>query len=130
MPTLAAIAPIIWAKWGNVFLEALRQKARDAADSLAFLALNSEAGVRTLLVVCTTDHARLRAIEGILSLGAVPRPADWGRYSVAEMVFKTEKGSGLGHQELRDERGRTALVLCATRPKAVKTLEELFDLPE
>ena len=45
------------------------------------------------------------------------------------MVFKKEKGSGLGYQELRDANGRSAIVLCATRPASVQTLEWLFDLP-
>ncbi len=129
MPTLAAIAPIIWAKWGSVFLEELRQEAQDAADGLAFRALNSEAGVRTLLIVCVTNRARIEAAEELLPPGAAARSVDWERYSVAEMVFKTEKGSCLGHQEQRDEGGRTALVFCATRPAAVQTLERLFDLP-
>ena len=58
------------------------------------------------------------------------RPADRESYSIAEMIFKSEKGSGLGHQELRDDDGRTSLVLCATHPEPVRTLEKLFDLPE
>ena len=130
MPKLDAIAPIIWAKWGGVFLEALRQAASNAADGLAFEAMNSDAGVRTLLVVCTTDPARIQTLEGALRLAAVARPADWETYSVAEMIFKTEKGGGLGHQEQRDRGGRTALILCATRPESVRTLEGLCDLSD
>ena len=129
MPTLAVIAPIIWAKWGDTFLDALRQEAMDAADGLAFRALNSAAGSRTLLVVCTVNRAQLQAVEEALALGVVARPADWRKYSAAEMVFKTERGRGLGHQEQRDAAGRTALVLCATCADAVQTLERLFDLP-
>lgn len=49
MLTLSAIAPIIWAKWGGTSLEALREEAMGAADGLAFRAMNSEAGIRTLL---------------------------------------------------------------------------------
>ena len=130
LPNLADLAPILWAKWGNVFLETLRQEARDAADGLAFRAVNDQEGVRTLLVVCTTDRAQIRTAEEALSLGAVTRPVDWGHYSVAEIVLKTDKGSGLSHQEQRDSNGRTALVLCATRPASVQKLEGLFDLPE
>ena len=129
MPNLAEIAPILWARWGTTFLETLRQEAVDAADGLAFVAMNTAAGIRTLLVVCTTDPARLRAVEEALELPAVTRPADWETYSAAEMIFKTEKKHGLGHQEQRDGSGRTALVLCATRPASVRTLEKLFDLP-
>ena len=130
MQTLAAIAPIIWAKWGDSFLETLRQEASDAADGLAFQALNSQAGVRTLLVACTTDPARVQAIKEALALAPVRHPVDWESYSAAEMVFRTERGSGLGHQEQRDASGRVALALCATRPAAVQTLERLLDLPE
>ncbi len=130
MPKLDAIAPILWAKWGTIFLETLRREALDAADGFAFRALNTEAGIRTLLIVCTTDRARIHTVEEALGLTAVARPADWEVYSVAEMVFKTEKGSALSHQELRDRIGRTALVLCATRPEPVRTLEELFNIPE
>ena len=129
MPKLAAIASIIWAKWGTTLLETLRQESLDAADGLAFVAMNSDQGVRTLLVVCTTDRARIQTIEKALDLHAVARPADWENYSAAEMVFKTEKGSGLSHQEQRDANGRTSLVLCATRPSSVRTVEKLFDLP-
>lgn len=129
MPKLDAIAPILWAKWGTTFLEALRQAALEAADGLAFVAMNSEAGIRTLLVVCTTDRAQIQAIEGALGLSVVTRPPDWKSYSVAEMIFKTERRGGLSHQERREGNGRTSLVLCATRPAAVRTLEELFDLP-
>ncbi len=130
MPKLDAIAPIIWAKWGCTFLEALRQECLSAADGLAFRAMNTEAGIRTLLIVCTTNSAQIQVIEGALQLSAVARPTDWGSYSVAEMIFKTERGTGLGHRELRDERGRTALVLCATRREEIQKLEKLCDLPE
>lgn len=130
LPNLAELAPILWAKWGNVFLETLRQEARDAEDGLAFRAVNNQAGVRTLLVVCTTDPAQIRTAEGTLSLGTVARPVDWGQYSAAEIVLKTDKGRGLSHQEQRDGNGRTALVLCATRPDSVQTLERVFDLPD
>ncbi len=130
MQTFTAIAPIIWAKWGDTFLETLRQEALDAADGLAFRALNSPAGMRTLLVACTTDPTRVQAIKQALALDLVRRPADWESYSAAEMVFKTEKGGGLGHQEQRDAAGRIALALCATRSAAVQTLERLLDLPE
>ena len=130
MPKLDAIAPILWAKWGTTFLETLRQEALEAADDLAFRAMNTQAGIRTLLIVCTTDRARIHTAEGALGLNVVTRPVDWDTYSAAEMVFKTEKSSGLGHQELRDESGRSTLVLCATRPESVRALEELFDLPE
>ena len=130
MPKLDAIAPIIWAKWGNTWLEGLRQEALAAADGLAFRAMNTEGGIRTLLIACTTDRARIQAIEGDLALRAPAHPADWETYSAAEMIFKTEKGSGLGFQEQRDGDGRTALLLCATRPEAARTLEKLFDLPE
>ena len=68
-------------------------------------------------------------IEEALQFNVVTHPADWESYSVAQMMFKTEKGSGLGHQELRDGNGRTSLALCATRPEAVRTLEKLLDLP-
>ena len=130
MPKLDALAPIIWAKWGSTWLEGLRQEAQDAADGLAFRAMNSEGGVRTLLIVCTTDHARIQAVGAALALHVPARPADWATYSAAELIFKTEKGSGLGCQERRDGDGRTALALCATHPETVRTLEELFDLPE
>ena len=130
MPKLDAIAPIIWAKWGGTFLEALRQEALDAGDGLAFEAMNSEAGIRTLLIVCTTNRAQIQTLEQALKLKAITRPVDWRSYSAAEMIFKTEKGSGPGHQELRDSNGRTALILCATRPESVQTLEKLFDLPD
>ena len=130
MPKLDAIAPILWAKWGGTFLEALREEALEAADGLAFRAMNTEGGIRTLLVVCTTDRVRIAAVEEALELKVVAWPADWETYSVAEMMFKTEKKDGLSHQERRDGSGRTALVLCATRPSSVRTLEELFDLPE
>ena len=129
MPTLAAVAPIIWAKWGGTFLEALRQEALDSADGLAFRAMNSDLGVRTLLIVCTINPARVQNLEETLKLSVVARPVDWENYSAAEMIFKTEKGAGLGHQELHDVNGRTALVLCATRPSSVRTVEKLFDLP-
>ena len=129
MSKLNAIAPILWAKWGGVFLEALHQESLGTVDGLAFRALNSEAGVRTLLVVCTTNRAQIQMVEKDLALGPVARPVEWERYSIAEMVFKTDKGSGLGHQERRDGSGRTTLVLCATRPEPVQTLERLFDLP-
>src|ERR1700733_5880538 len=121
MPTLIAIAPIIWAKWGGLFLETLRQEASAAADDLSFRAMNSETGIRTLLVVCTTN--RNQAIEEALRLNTVTRLVDWENYSVAEMVFKTEKGSGFGHQERCDD--HAALVLCATRPTFVQSLEQL-----
>ena len=130
MPTLAEVAPMVWAKWGELFLEVLRQEALDADDGLAFRALNSEAGRRTLLVVCTTDRGRIESAEGELSLRAEVRAVDWESYSVAEMVFKTERGSGLGHRKQSDASDGTALVLCATRPTAVLTLERIFDLPE
>ena len=129
MPKLDAIAPILWAKWGATFLEGLRQASREAADGLAFEAMNSEAGIRTLLIVCTTTLAQIQALEQTLALGVVARPANWERYSVAEMIFKTERGTGLGHQERREGNGRAALVLCATRPEAVRRLEELCELP-
>ena len=129
MPKLADIAPIIWAKWGDTSLEALRQEALDADDGLAFRAMNTEGGIRTLLVVCTTNPAQIQAVEEAWTPVAAARPADWRNYSAAEMVFKTEKGGGVSHQELRGESGTTSLVLCATRPAAVRTLEALFDLP-
>ncbi len=129
MPKLDAVAPIIWARWGGTFLEVLRQASLDAGDGLAFEAMNSDQGVRTLLIVCTTNRARIRTIAEALELRVVARPADWESYSVAEMIFKTGKGSGLGHQELRDSNGRTALALCATLPESVRTLEKLCDLP-
>ncbi len=127
---LAAIAPIIWAKWGSTFLEALREESLDAADGLAFRAMNSEGGIRTLLIICTTQRVQIQAIEEALELPTAARPVDWKSYSVAEMVFKTDKGNGLGHREQHDGNGRSVLVLCATRPEPVRTLEGLFDLPE
>ncbi len=130
MPKLDAIAPILWAKWGNISLAALREEALDTADGLAFRAMNSDGGIRTLLIVCTTSRTRIQTIEAALGLDVVAPPADWENYSVAEMVFKTEKGSGLGRREARDGNERTALILCATRPAAVRTLEKLCDLPE
>ena len=128
MPRLDAIAPIIWAKWGRAFLEVIRQESLDAADGLAFRAMNSEQGIRTLLIVCTTNRAQIQTIEAALQLNVVTPPY-WESYSVAQMVFKTEKGSGLGHQERRDGTGRTSLVLCATRPESVREIEKLCDLP-
>ena len=130
MPKLDAIAPILWAKWGSTFLETLRQESLDAEDGLAFVAMNSEAGIRTLLIVCTTDRIQIKALEDALTLNVVARPADWESYSAAEMIFKTEKKGGLTHQELSDDSGRTSLALCATRPASIRTLEKLFDLPE
>lgn len=130
LSNLADLAPVLWAKWGDVFLEALRLEARDAADGLAFRAVNNRAGVRTILVVCTTDPAQIRALEEALSLGVVARPVDWEKHSIAEMVLKTEKRTGFTHQERRDGDRRTGLVLCATRLEPVRTLERLFDLPE
>ena len=109
-------------------MEALRQESLDAEDGLAFRALNSDAGIRQLLVVCTSSPTQIRDAEAALPF-TVARPVDWERYSVAELVFKTGKGSGLGCQELRDGDRRTSLVLCATRPTSVQTLERLFDLP-
>ncbi len=129
MPGLDAVASIVWARWGSLFLEALRQASLDAGDGLAFEAMNSDRGVRTLLIVCTTNHAQVRSVAQALGLKLAARPADWERYSVAEMIFRTEKRGGLGHQEQRDGNERTSLVLCATRPEAVRTLEKLFDLP-
>ena len=129
MPKLDSIAPIIWAKWGGTTLEALRQEALDAADGLAFRAMNSEEGIRTLLIVCTTNRAQIKTSEEALGFDVIARPADWESYSAAEMIFKMEKGTGLGHQERRDGDERTVLVLCATRPDSVRTLEALFDLP-
>ena len=129
VPTLAAVAPIVWAKWGATFLEGLRQASLDAADGLAFEAMNTDRGIRTLLVVCTTSRAQIQTLEQALGLGVVARPADWETYSVAEMFFKTERGAGLSHQEQRDGNARTSLVLCATRPQSIRTLERLFDLP-
>ena len=129
MPKLDSIAPIIWAKWGGTTLKILHEEALDAADGLAFRAMNSEAGIRTLLVVCTTNRAQIKTCEEALGLDVITRPADWENYSAAEMIFKTEKGAGLGHQERRDADERTALVLCATRPGSVRTLEALCDLP-
>ncbi len=114
---------------GGTFLEALRREALDAPDRLAFRALNSAAGARLLLVACTTERAQIQAIEAALPPGAVARPAQWESYSAAEMVFKTEKGGGLSHQAQRDASGAAALVLCATRPASVRTLEGLFALP-
>ena len=125
MPKLDAVAPIIWAKWGGTSLETL-----DAADGLAFRAMNSEAGIRTLLIACTINRAQIQTVEEALGLNLVVHPAEWENYSVAEMIFKTEKGSGLSHQELRDGNARTAIALCATRPEAVQALEKLFDHPE
>ncbi len=130
MPKLDAIAPIVWVKWGGTVLNASHEEALDAADGLAFRAMNSGAGIRTLLIVCTTNLAQIQAIEEALTPGTITRPVDWQNYSVAEMVFKTEKGSGLGYQERRNESGRSALVLCATRPTSVQTLEGLLGLPE
>ena len=129
MPKLDTIASILWAKWGTTFLETLLQECLDAADRLAFRAMNSEGGIRTLLVVCTTDHAQIQTLAAALKLAVVARPADWASYSVAEMIFKTEKKNGLSHQERWAGTGRTALVLCATRPTTVRTLEEMFDFP-
>ncbi len=129
MSKLDTVAPLIWAKWGDTFLEGLRQECLHAADGLAFRAMNSEAGVRGLLVVCTTNCAQVQTVEGALGLRTVARPADWETHSVAEMVFKTEKGSGLSHQERCNGSDGTSLVLCATRPESVRTLEKLFDLP-
>lgn len=57
MPKLDAVTPILWAKWGVLCLEGLRQAALEAADGLAFVAMNTEAGTRTLLTVCTTSPA-------------------------------------------------------------------------
>ena len=130
MQELTAIAPIIWAKWGGVYLEALRQEATDAPDGLAFQAMNSEAGIRTVLVVCTTDGKQVQAAEEALALQDVARPVEWQSYSVAELIFRTEKRGGLSHQALLDGNGSASLALCATRPEAVKALEKLFDLPE
>ena len=130
MPKLDAIAPIIWAKWGGIFLEALRQEAMDAPDSLAFQAMNSEAGIRTVLVVCTADSKQVQVAEETLSLRAETRSVEWQSYSVAEWIFRAEKRGGLSHQTLRDGRGRTFLALSATRPKAVQALERLFDLSD
>ncbi len=130
MPKLAAIAPIIWAKWGSTCLEALRQEALEAVDGLAFEAMNSDDGIRTLLIVCTTGAVQIRAVKEAFPLKPITRPVDWKGYSVAEMIFKTEKGSGIGHQELCDKDGGTSIVLCATRPASVRMLEKLFDLPE
>ena len=129
MPKLDAIAPIIWAKWGTTFLEDLRLEALDSADDLAFRAMNSDLGVRTLLIVCTVNRAQVQNLAEALALNVVARPVDWENYSAAEIIFKTEKGTGLGHQEQRDVNGRASLVLCATRPESVRTLEKLFDLP-
>ena len=129
MTKLDAIAPIIWAKWGGMFLEVLRQASLDAADGLAFEAMNTGQGIRTLLIVCTTNRVQIQTLEQALGLNVVARPADWHSYSVAEMIFKTEKGSGLGHQERLDGEDRTALVVCATRPQSIRTIEKLFDLP-
>ena len=130
MPKLDDIAAILWAKWGTTFLEALRQEAEEAADGLAFRAMNTQGGIRTLLVVSTTDRAQIKTLEETAALNAVAHPVDWVNYSAAEMVFKTEKKGGFSHQEQRDGSGRTALVLCATRPASVRTLERLCDLPE
>ena len=91
---------------------------------------NRAAGRRTLLLVCTTNRAQIKTIEEALGLNVVARPTDWESYSAAEMMFKTEKKGGLSHQEQRDENGRTSLVMCATLPETVRTLEKLFDLPE
>ena len=129
MPKLGDIASIIWAKWGGTFLEALRTEALDAADGLAFRAMNSDAGMRMLLIVCTIDRGQIQTLAGALGLKVVARPVDWKTYSVAEMVFKTGRGSGLGHQERYDESGGTSLVLCATDAESVRTLEKLCDLP-
>ena len=129
MPRLDAIAPIIWAKWGKAALEALRQAALEAADGLAFEAMNSDAGVRTILVVCTTDPAQVQALAQALPPAASIRPVDWENYSVAEIIFKTEKGIGISRQEHRDGSGETAVVVCATRPATIQILEECCDLP-
>lgn len=130
MPRLDAIAPIIWAKWGGAALEALRQAALEAADGLAFEAMNSDAGVRTILVVCTTDPTQVQAIAQALPPGTNARPVDWTNYSVAEMIFKTEKGVGISHQEHRDGNGKTAVIVCATRPGALRRLEECCNLSD
>ena len=129
MSKLNAIAPILWAKWGSLFLEALRQESLGVADGLAFRALNSEAGIRTLLVVCITNRAQIQMVKEALDLKPVARFVEWESYSVAEMFFKTDRGNGLGHQERRSGGDRNALVLRATRPEPVQTLERLFDLP-
>ena len=124
------VAPIIWAKWGSTSLEVLRLNASNAPDGLSFEAMNSDAGIRTVLVVCTTRPAQIQVAEEALALQVVARPVEWRSYSVAELIFRTEKRGCLSHQELRDGSNRTALVLCATRPEAVQMLERLCDLPD
>lgn len=130
MSKLDAIASIIWAKWGDTFLASLHQEALSAADGLALRAMNSDGGIRTLLLVCTTNRDYIQASEEALHLNMVSRPVDWQKYSVAEMIFKTEKSGGISHQEMRDGIGRASLVICATRSASVRTIETLFDLPE
>ena len=132
MPKLDDIAAILWTKWGTTYLETLRQEASEAADGLAFRAMNTQGGIRTLLVVCTTDGARIKAVEETAGLGAVAHPVDWESYSAAEMVIKTEKRGGFrapgtaGRQRenrarvVRDQTGLRADARTAVRPARMK----------
>ena len=74
MTKLDAIAPIIWAKWGSTMLEALREESLEAADGLAFRAMNSQQGVRALLIVCTTHRAQIQTLEAALPRNVVKHP--------------------------------------------------------
>ena len=92
--------------------------------------MNTVGGIRTLLTICTTNRAQVQTIAKSLAPNVLVCSANRKTYSVAEMIFRTEKRRVLAQQELCDESGRTALVLCATRPESVRTLEKLCGLPD
>ena len=92
--------------------------------------MNDEGGIRTLLAVCTTDPARIQSITTALGPTVQARSFDWKSYSVAQMIFRTEKRGGVTQQEWRDGSAPPTLVVCATRPESVRTVEKLCDLPE
>lgn len=118
-------------RWRGRKFADLKAEAEMELNGTAFESIRVDKGSRGFLIVCATGEHEISLIEQTFSLQDDPLPGDdWNTTTLFKMALDTERGVGLSYQEMRGPRNeRSAIILCATRPEKIRTLETAFTLP-
>lgn len=114
-------------QWGNKTLSEFRGKALLEANGTAFESLRAQEGQRVIILMCLTESKQMEIIEAVMDFGG-QSPVDWDTYTLGHLALDSVKGGGSCYHEKCEPSGnRVSLVLCATSPEAIRTLESIFN---
>lgn len=125
------MAYLLQERWGSKTLGELRSQALIEKTGLMFDAVREAQGRRLVLAMCVTGFNEVAMLSKVFEFNLTGPAKNWENFTLLEMCMRNMAGGGgLCFELHKDSDGVTsALVLMATDPKSMATLEKIFTLP-